>query len=362
MSAEEPRKRAMPTPAIPGWVVFLAMPVTAVATVWVLKGKPGIVGEQEAPEIPMQVQVQTAPFAAQAMPPQMATGAPQFVTPPQQLMAPPVVQLPQSMTVAAPGQQVAVRGAPVIIAGSQRPHLDRGPCTTCHTVVRPNGARMPTIRSDAIMPHPYPGGLCINCHTTVPRIGPLTGVALPSVMQAPPAPKPDANWKGMEVQPITSLTAMQFNTPAGINGVVVTEVEGAAQRAGMRMGDVVMSVNGAPVTDVMSFNAATNNGTLPEGTAQVLREGALVEVPIIAPPAGGIGMTPAPVAGQACPIGQMPAPAPTPAPNTQWLQPNANQVAAPGVPQMGGMGVEDNAMSPAPAPMAPPAPGGVAPF
>ncbi len=297
------RKPIGPRPLIPGWCIMLAIPVTAVVTIWALRGNFGP-SQGASHEVPMQVQ----PHSAAPAP------VPQVIAP--QVIAPQVIA-PQ---VTGDGlQKVAVvqRLAPVIVAGSQRRHLDRGNCTLCHTIVRPNGTRMPTIRSDSIMPHPYPGGQCINCHTTVPPLPGFTGVALPGVMQPMQntMKTPEAKWKGMEVAPISALTAMQFGTPAGINGAVVTEVEGKAAAAGVRAGDVVMGVNGAPVTDVMSFNAATQNGALPAGSVQVLRGGTLIEVPIdsvwvgaAAVPGASIAMPPPP--GWDVAQGQLPVAAP----------------------------------------------------
>lgn len=313
-------KRATPKasparPLIPGWLILLAIPVTAVVTIWALRGK-AIGASVAGAEPAMRVQAYAGGpgltpdvMAGQGMVPQVM--APQVMAPPviaPQMVAPQITEVPPGMGDGM--QQVAVvqRGAPIIVAGSRRPHLDRGNCTTCHTVVRPNGARMPTVRSDSIMPHPYPGGLCINCHTTIPPQSGFAGVALPGVMQpmAPNPAPPEAQWKGMEVAPITALTAMQFGTPAGVNGAVVTEAEGQAAAAGVRPGDVVMGVNGASVTDVMSFNAATQNGALPAGNVQLLRGGTLLEVPIAPPAVGAAPAMGAPAPAAACAPGMVP--------------------------------------------------------
>ncbi len=63
---------------------------------------------------------------------------------------------------------------------------------------------------------------------------------------------------GMNVQPLTDDTAKSLNLPNNTKGVVVTSVApgGAAQRAGIRQGDVITEIDDAAITGVASFSKA----------------------------------------------------------------------------------------------------------
>ena len=81
---------------------------------------------------------------------------------------------------------------------------------------------------------------------------------------------------GLEVAPITSLTAGQYNIPVDTRGLVVAEAEGRAAVAGLRAGDVLLSVNGALISNMTDFFQVTENGTLTQGVVEVLRQGQIM--------------------------------------------------------------------------------------
>jgi serine protease Do len=62
---------------------------------------------------------------------------------------------------------------------------------------------------------------------------------------------------GMTLQDLSGALAERLELPRGTKGVVVTEVEAgeAAEQAGLQRGDVIVSVNGNPVSTVDEFEA-----------------------------------------------------------------------------------------------------------
>ena len=61
----------------------------------------------------------------------------------------------------------------------------------------------------------------------------------------------------MTIRNLTPDIAEHLELPRGTRGVVVTDVEGgAAEQAGLRQGDVILSVNGAEVGSVEAFRRA----------------------------------------------------------------------------------------------------------
>lgn len=198
-----------------------------------------------------------------------------------------------------------VLGAPQIGWGASRPHGDRGSCTECHSVLRRHGRPVPMILSSASMPHAF-RGICGNCHTVQGNgpVGPLpvampvppTSTATAPTMGAPsplglPLPPPpvaqpqEVEWRGLE-------------TRAGGRGVTVSNVEGTARRAGVLPGDVIVSLNGAPVTSMARLAALTMNGDLAEGTIIVLRGGQRMAFELRQGPGVGIA-SPFPAGGSA---------------------------------------------------------------
>jgi hypothetical protein len=223
-----------------------------------------------------------------------------------------------------PVAAVAAARQPLVIrAGSTPPHGDRGTCTLCHIIVDKVGAVVPAIRAMSSLPHAYRGGICTNCHQVASPApgapaapaglaaaggGPLSpvpgpalapapapGAALPGANPAPlalgrpPAATGEGSWLGMEVVPITALTASQYKVAAGQAGVIVAEAEGVAASAGVRAGDVLVAANGMPVVDMQSFLQATQGRT--SGSIDVLRGGRIMR--------GVLGQQPAAPAGAA---------------------------------------------------------------
>ena len=71
-----------------------------------------------------------------------------------------------------------------------------------------------------------------------------------------PAATSGSNLLGLKVQDITSSMRQQLGF-AGKGGVVITDVEGAAQMAGLSPGDVILRVGNRPVNSVAEFRRAT---------------------------------------------------------------------------------------------------------
>jgi serine protease Do len=76
---------------------------------------------------------------------------------------------------------------------------------------------------------------------------------------------------GMAVQPLTPDQAASLELPAGTQGLVVGEVEVGkpAEQAGLRQGDVIVSVNGTEVADVASFQSAIARARRQGGLARL---------------------------------------------------------------------------------------------
>jgi S1-C subfamily serine protease len=202
---------------------------------------------------------------------------------------------------------------PTLLAGATPMHADRGECTACHTVLSKRGMPIPRIQVNSKPPHDN-RGLCTNCHIVVnatgqpqgmaaamegtpaaqvnamavamqsngipvamPAAGPGPGIPMGAQMATPmAAPMPQAGeggWNGVEVAPITQLTATQFGIPLGTQGLVVSEAEAAGAVAGLKAGDVITAVNGVATPDLTAFFQATNNGMLARGTVTGLRKG-----------------------------------------------------------------------------------------
>jgi len=166
--------------------------------------------------------------------------------------------IPAAIPRAAVGQLGGTNGFPVIRAGAVPIHADRGVCTNCHTVVSSRGNPIPTVapRTTAVG------------QTVAPR------------MTAPLRTATEGEWMGLEVAPITPITGRQYQIPYGTQGLVVVEVEGSAAIAGLKAGDVVLSVNGVPISNMTNFFQATWNGTQTQGVVEVLRQGQKLAVNI----------------------------------------------------------------------------------
>ncbi len=230
---------------IPGWFTILAVLVTASVTAWAMLQRGGI------------------PDSAY-----------------------PVAQVPTTMIPAAAvfnhsglqvAQVAATRGVPpVITAGTVPPHRDRGSCTTCHTVLDPRGTGIQMISALSIMPHQY-RGVCTNCHRLTNQngvmtttIGQLTAGRATNTIGPAAA---EGEWMGLEVAPITNITAVQYGIAQGTRGLVIVEADLQAGASGLRAGDVVLNVNGMPAQDLTAFFKATRAGALTRGAVEVSRKG-----------------------------------------------------------------------------------------
>jgi hypothetical protein len=115
---------------------------------------------------------------------------------------------------------------------------------------------------------------------------------------------------GLEVTPITALTARQYGISENTRGLAVAEAEGQAATAGVKAGDVVVSVNGAPITNMVDFFKATSNGTASQGVLGIDRKGQKLSVnvpPPTSPPPGAPPNTVGnPPAGRAAPFAATP--------------------------------------------------------
>lgn len=237
----------------PGWLTLLVMLVTAGATPWAMVyGDLGGFGD-------------TTP----SYPPAGVTAA---LTPSAAVVA----------SLEKPSSQGA--GAPPISAGSAPPHEDRGACAHCHVI--DDGRRAPVllVRSH-LMPHRR-GGPCLDCHrltvgnTAGSRSSGWSSGAL-QVANSPTTtstPRPastaaEGEWLGMEVTVVTQRTASQYGAPLGSCRVVVSEVEAQASAAGVQAGDLLVAINGVPLSTMEDFLLVTRRGTLAQGTVDLLRGG-----------------------------------------------------------------------------------------
>jgi hypothetical protein len=218
------------------------------------------------PVQPVQSMATAGVPAEQVASPPTAQAAPQ---PAAQPMGQPQAQQGMPLGAGVPNPVVPVAaqpGVPVIVWGTPIGHGDRGPCTNCHSVVMPQGMLVPAISALSVMPHAY-RGVCHNCHEV--RVMPL-GAPVAGLITVPPTgamagnpPKrapTEAEWLGLEVG-------------VAPQGVLVNGVEGIAKRAGMRVGDVITSINAVPIDTVADFVAATQNGGLTQGAVIARREG-----------------------------------------------------------------------------------------
>jgi hypothetical protein len=200
----------------------------------------------------------------------------------------------------APARPVQILRADTIPA-----HGDRGLCINCHTITDSRGQPLPAIRATSVLTHAY-RGVCMNCHGISPLPGqpaPTFGLqAATNAAAVAPRTPPEGEWLGIEVSPITQLTATQFKIPSGTPGLVIVEAEASGATVGLKPGDVIQAVNGNPIRSMTDFFQATQNGTLTSGTLEFVRSGQRMTVNVtVAPPA-----TP-PAAGQPA-IGAVPTP------------------------------------------------------
>ena len=157
--------------------------------------------------------------------------------------------------------------------------------------------------------------------------------AAPPAAAAAMAP-PEGEWLGLEVAPISSLTATQYSLPLGLPGLLVVEAEAQAATIGAKAGDVLQFVNGVPTLDMTKFFMATKNGTVTSGTIVLWRKGEQMVTRLaqtVAAPAAQAAAPPANSipAAQMTPYGQAP---PNWAAYPQPVWPGANAMGSPPCP------------------------------
>jgi len=238
-----------------------------------------------------------------------------------------------AIPMAVGGQMAGTTGVPVIRAGAVPVHADRGACANCHTVLSSRGNPIPDINATSSSPHEI-RGVCSNCHQLANQNGlnanrggtqaamPMASVGrVVASTTVPLTTATEGEWMGLEVAPITPLTAGQYKIPYGTRGLVVAEAEGQAAVAGLRAGDVLLSVNGVPISNMTDFFQATWNGTQTRGVAEVLRKGQTLSLNIAQTTSpGSAAMTNMPMND---PAGGMPAAMPTPRGDTSIYPANA---------------------------------------
>ncbi len=173
------------------------------------------------------------------------------------------------------------------------------------------------LRAYSKMPHEF-RGVCTNCHlhTDPGRLNATpygvqagTPVAAVRPVIAPPPTAPaktptEGEWLGLEVTPITPLTARQYSIPDGMQGLVVAEAEAGAATAGVRAGDVVVAINGLPITQMTEFFQATRNGTSTQGTVEIVRQGQRLAIDLASTTAPAQAALPNTTINVAFPAGQ----------------------------------------------------------
>ncbi|MHC5035820.1 MAG: PDZ domain-containing protein [Planctomycetota bacterium] len=110
----------------------------------------------------------------------------------------------------------------------------------------------------------------------------------------------EMQWIGMSVTPLEPATAAALGMPSDSGGVMVGEVDGIAQRAGLRHGDVLVGINGKPVRDMAGFAGVTREVDVAKNDAQldVIRRGSRISILIRQ---GGASPSPTPMQPTATP-------------------------------------------------------------
>lgn len=175
--------------------------------------------------------------------------------------------------------------APNIRATSTLHHDHRGICTNCHRMANQSGLKtnpgsiQAPIPTAAVGPAVAPRMAAVG-QAVAPRMTAVGQQAVAPRMTAPLRTATEGEWIGLEVAPITPITGRQYQIPYGTRGLVVVEAEGPAAIAGLKAGDVVLSVNGVPISNMTDFFQANWGGTLTQGVVEVLRQGQKLAVNI----------------------------------------------------------------------------------
>ncbi len=107
----------------------------------------------------------------------------------------------------------------------------------------------------------------------------ITGIAMFSTVGT----GDEMAWIGITADPLDAETAAALGIPTDMGGIVVREVDGIAQRAGVRHGDVVLGINGKPIQDMAGFSRLVGQTDLQRGGAQldIVRQGVRMPVDIM---------------------------------------------------------------------------------
>jgi S1-C subfamily serine protease len=102
----------------------------------------------------------------------------------------------------------------------------------------------------------------------------------------------ELGWIGMTAKGLEPETAAALGIPSDAGGVVVDEVEGIAQKAGIRHGDVLVGINGEPIHDMVDFSLLAGKTDLSKRGAQidVIRKGLRIPVFVLPSRRGVLGM------------------------------------------------------------------------
>ncbi|MBF0301283.1 MAG: PDZ domain-containing protein, partial [Oligoflexia bacterium] len=72
----------------------------------------------------------------------------------------------------------------------------------------------------------------------------------------------EASWIGLGLEPMSPAEAQEMNLPDSTAGMVVNAVNnGPAAKTGILIGDIIIGINGKPITGLQAFNAATNDAS-----------------------------------------------------------------------------------------------------
>jgi hypothetical protein len=162
------------------------------------------------------------------------------------------------------------------------------------------------------------------------RMGAPPARAPQQAAPVPPKKPVEVEWLGLEVAPITTVTAAQFGIPPGIKGIIISDAEAQAAVAGLKAGDVLVAINGRIIPNMATYNQVVQLGKLNWGMVEVQRKGKTIRVPLrkIAP----APRTPGQMApGQMVPGQRVPQP-PVMGGNPQAFTPGTLQGAVPGQP------------------------------
>lgn len=97
----------------------------------------------------------------------------------------------------------------------------------------------------------------------------------------------EAAWIGLDLEPLTKAEVEEMNLPPGTQGMVVAAVaaESPGEKAGAKIGDVILAVNGMPLKSLQVFQEATENAN--GAVLDVLRAGRHLYLTIQPPTAFG---------------------------------------------------------------------------